>query len=143
MVRHPSVLFVAPRGHHCEDEVHATRASLMQRPIPWLWILVIALLLLAPGFTARLFVDVLQGVTLLLVFGPLLLAGAGFLAWQWFKRRLITCPSCGTPSIGAAVCPACGTPLSAGQSQGGGTATEPPASRAVIDVQVREVSGDN
>lgn len=143
MVRHPSVLFMAQRGRHCEDEPNATRASLMQRPIPWLWILVIALLLLAPGFTARLFVDVLQGVTLLLVFGPLVLAGAGFLAWQWFKRRLITCPACGTPSIGAAICPACGTPLSAGQGQAGGAAAEPPASRAVIDVQVREVPGDN
>ena len=115
----------------------------MQRPIPWLWILVIALLLLAPGFTARLFFDVLQGVTLLLVFGPLVLAGAGFLAWQWFKRRLITCPACGMVSIGSTVCPACGTSLSAGQGQGGGTAAEPPASRAVIDVQVREVSGDS
>ena len=50
----------------------------MQRQIPWLWITAIALLLLAPGFTSRLFVDVLQGVTLLLVFGPLILAGAGF-----------------------------------------------------------------
>ncbi len=69
----------------------------MQRPIPWLWITVIGVLLLAPGFTARLFVDVLEGVTLLLVFGPLVLAGAGFLAWQWFKRRLVTCPACGTP----------------------------------------------
>lgn len=59
----------------------------MQRPIPWLWILAIGLLLLAPGLTARLFVDVLEGVTLLLVVGPLLLAGAGLLAWQWAKRR--------------------------------------------------------
>ena len=56
----------------------------MQRSIPWLWIVAIGLLVLAPGFTARLFVDVLEGVTLLLVFGPLALAGAGFLAWQWF-----------------------------------------------------------
>lgn len=72
----------------------------MQRPIPWLWIVVIGLLLLAPGFTARLFFDVLEGFALLLVFGPLVLAGAGFLAWQWFKSRLITCPACGTPSFG-------------------------------------------
>ena len=52
----------------------------MQRPIPWIWITALGLLLLAPGFTARLFVDVLEGFTLLLVFGPLLLAGGGFLA---------------------------------------------------------------
>ncbi|WP_438982104.1 zinc ribbon domain-containing protein [Vulcanococcus sp.] len=113
----------------------------MQRPIPWLWITVIGVLLLAPGFTARLFVDVLEGVTLLLVFGPLVLAGAGFLAWQWFKRRLVICPACGTPSIGASVCPACGGAL-AGPSSSSGRSVDQPARDAVIDVQVSEVSDD-
>ena len=143
MVRHPPWQWVPLRSRHCEDERKTQRATLMQRPIPWLWILVIALLLLAPGFTARLFVDVLQGVTLLLVFGPLVLAGGGFLAWQWFKRRLVTCPACGTPSLGSAVCPACGTPLSSAQTRASGPSPEPPASQAVIDVQVRDVSGAN
>ena len=113
----------------------------MQRPIPWLWITVIGLLVLAPGFTARLFVDVLEGVTLLLVFGPLVLVGAGFLAWQWFKRRLITCPACGTPSLGASICPACGTSL-AGAASASSAPVDQPASDVVIDVQVSEVSGD-
>ena len=113
----------------------------MQRPIPWLWITVIGVLLLAPGFTARLFVDVLEGVTLLLVFGPLVLAGAGFLAWQWFKRRLVTCPACGMPSIGASVCPACGAAL-AGPSSPSNRSVDQPARDAVIDVQVSEVSDD-
>ena len=114
----------------------------MQRPLPWVWIVALALLLLAPGFTARLFVDVLEGFTLVLVFGPLLLAGAGFLAWQWFKRRLVTCPVCGTPSVGAAQCPACGAPL-AGVAAAD-TAREPSrevaASDVVIDVQVQDVT---
>ena len=116
----------------------------MQRPVPWLWIAAIALLLLAPGFTARLFVDVVEGLTLLVVVGPLLLAGAGFLAWQWFKRRIVTCPACGTPSVGAQQCPACGTSLQ-GVPRGAAAsaaATEPPAtaaSEAVIDVTVSEV----
>ena len=83
----------------------------MQRPLPWFWILAIGLLLLAPGLTARLFVDVLEGVTLLLVVVPLLLAGAGVLAWQWAKRGLTICPACGTPSVGALQCPACGATL--------------------------------
>lgn len=143
MVRHPPWQPLPLRSRHCEDDRKTLRANLMQRPVPWLWILAIALLLLAPGFTARLFVDVLQGVTLLLVFGPLVLAGAGFLAWQWFKRRLVTCPACGTPSLGSSLCPACGTPLSSGQGRGGGPSSEPPASQAVIDVQVSDVSGDN
>ena len=113
----------------------------MQRPIPWLWITAIALLLLAPGFMARLFVDVLEGVTLLLVFGPLVLAGGGFLAWQWFKRRLVTCAVCGTPSLGASTCPGCGAPLfeiGADRSQ----PVDQPASTAVIDVQVSDISDE-
>jgi hypothetical protein len=113
----------------------------MQRPIPWLWITVIGLLLLAPGFTARLFFDVLEGFALLLVFGPLVLAGAGFLAWQWFRRRLITCPACGTPSFGATTCPACGASL-IGVGASSSSTAEQPASSAVIDVEVRDVSGE-
>jgi len=113
----------------------------MQRPVPWLWITAIALLLLAPGFTARLFVDVLEGVTLLLVFGPLVLAGGGFLAWQWFKRRLVTCAVCGTPSFGASTCPGCGAPLSQADSSRS-QPVDQPASTAVIDVQVRDISED-
>lgn len=118
----------------------------MQRPVPWFWIIALALLLVAPGLTARLFVDVLEGVTLLLVLGPLALAGAGFLAWQWAKRRMTICPVCGTPSLAALQCPACGASLVADSSAAGsgapsGAATQPePAARdAVVDVQVSEV----
>ena len=100
----------------------------MQRPIPWLWILVIGVLLIAPGFAARLLVDVVEGFALLLVFGPLVLAGAGFLAWQWFRRRLITCPACGTSL----------KPVESGTS----ASTDQPASSAVIDVQVQDVSNE-
>ena len=73
----------------------------MQRPIPWLWITLIGVLLIAPGLAGRLFVDVLEGITLLLVLGPLVLGGAGFLAWQWFKRRIVTCPACDPQRWGA------------------------------------------
>jgi len=123
----------------------------MQRSIPWVWILAIGLLLLAPGLTARLFVDVLEGAALLLVVGPLVLAGAGLLAWQWARRRLHVCPACGTPSLGSLQCPACGTSLS-GVGSGNGSAAssgaafsgpqgigETSASDAVIDVTVSEV----
>lgn len=111
----------------------------MQRSIPWFWILIAGLLLLAPGLTARLFVDVLEGVTLLLVVGPLVLAGAGLLAWQLLRRRLAICPACGTASLQTQQCPACGASLSgAGQPQPQQRA-EPDARDAVIDVQVREV----
>ena len=118
----------------------------MQRPIPWFWIVLIGLLLLAPGLTARLFVDVLEGVTLLLVLGPLVLAGGGLLVWQWAKRRVTVCPACGTPSVGALQCPACGASLvdaaPAARSADSVTSTNATidARDAVIDVEVRPVS---
>ena len=125
----------------------------MQRSVPWFWILAIGLLVLAPGLTARLFVDVLEGAALLLVVGPLVLAGAGLLAWQWAKRKLTVCPACGTPSVGALQCPACGTslvgadngtvdvgangsPAASNRDPGAGVAN---ARDAVIDVTVTEV----
>lgn len=111
----------------------------MQRPIPWIWITALALLLLAPGFMARLFVDVLEGFTLLLVFGPLLLAGSGFLAWQWFKRRAQVCSVCGTTSLAVTQCPACGA-LFETDSPFPGPRAEPSAADAVIDVQVSEIN---
>lgn len=119
----------------------------MQRPVPWFWLLLIGLLLVAPGLTARLFVDVLEGVTLLLVLVPLLLAGGGLLAWQWAKRRLTICPVCGTASLSALQCPACGASLSesgvaSSASAGTASAAEPAARDQVIDVQVREVADD-
>lgn len=118
----------------------------MQRPVPWFWLIALALLLVAPGLTARLFVDVLEGVTLLLVLGPLVLAGAGFLAWQWAKRRMTICPVCATPSFAALQCPACGASLT-GETSAAGAETasaaqaqaEPAARDVVIDVQVSEV----
>ena len=110
----------------------------MQRPIPWIWITALALLLVAPGFTARLFVDVLEGFTLLLVFGPLVLAGVGLLAWQWFKSRIQVCRVCGTSSMAAVQCPACGAPLDSATT-GASPTPEPAAADAVIDVQVKEV----
>jgi hypothetical protein len=118
----------------------------MQRPIPWFWIVLIGLLLLAPGLTARLFVDVLEGVTLLLVLGPLVLAGGGLLVWQWAKRLVTVCPACGTPSVGALQCPACGASLvdaaPAARSADSVTSTNATidARDAVIDVEVRAVS---
>lgn len=120
----------------------------MQRSVPWFWILTIGLLVLAPGLTIRLFVDVLEGAALLALVIPLLLAGVGLIAWQWARRRLTVCPACGTPSVGALQCPACGASLVAdGQDTAAvrGTpwaAAAPAASAAdaVIDVTVREVT---
>jgi hypothetical protein len=112
----------------------------MERRIPWLWITIGAFVLLAPGLAGRFAVDLLEGVTLLVVLGPLLLAGAGLVAWQVLKRRMVTCAACGTPSFGAAICPACGAGLDQPQTDFPPEGfREQPASDAVIDVVVTPV----
>ncbi|MFM7464803.1 MAG: hypothetical protein ACKO28_04915 [Cyanobium sp.] len=82
----------------------------MQRSsFPWLWVGLAALLLIFPGPAGRFFLDVLGGLTLLLLILPLIGAGVGVLAWQLIRRRLHTCEACGTISLASQVCPACGS----------------------------------
>ena len=112
----------------------------MQRPIPWLWIALAGLLLLAPGTVGRLFLDLAEGLTLLLLVLPLVLGVGGFVAWQLLQRRLKPCPACGFVSSGLDVCPACGTALDPGASSGfTGRAEVFDASTATVDVEAVDV----
>ncbi|MEB3166824.1 MAG: hypothetical protein VKO65_09170 [Cyanobacteriota bacterium] len=81
----------------------------MQRSFPWPWILLAVGLLLLPGPVGRLLLDLLGGLTLLVVLLPLLAGGAALLGWTLLKRRLRACPTCGLASFGTEACPACGT----------------------------------
>jgi len=90
----------------------------MERRIPWLWIGVAAALLLVPTSAGRLLLDVIGGVTLTLLFLPLLLLGVGLIGWQLVRRRLRTCTNCGFTSFGSEVCPACGSAFDGGDSAG-------------------------
>lgn len=91
---------------------------MMQRSIPWFWILLALALLLLPGPAGRLFLDLLGGITLTLLALPLLAGGAALIGWQVLKRRLRTCSACGASSLGSALCPACGTPFADADSAG-------------------------
>lgn len=117
---------------------------MQQRSIPWLWIGLGALLLLAPGPAGRLLIDLLGGLTLTLLLFPLLLGGAGWVGWQILKRRLRTCQACGFSSLGGEICPACGTPYgvgASGDSGGGAQGTlEIDAREVIIDVTATDVS---
>ncbi len=90
----------------------------MERRIPWLWIGVAAALLLVPTSAGRILLDVIGGLTLTLLFLPLLLAGVGLIGWQVLRRRLRTCPNCGFTSLGSEACPACGSAFEAGDASG-------------------------
>lgn len=120
----------------------ATPFLLMQGRLSWWWILVLALLLLAPGPAGRLLLDVVGGVTLLLFALPIALGGAGWLAWVLLQRRLKTCPACGFRSLASDVCPACGTVFEADAS-GSTTAGTSSATTSVTQTfDVRDVTID-
>lgn len=107
----------------------------MQRSNTWIWLLLAALLLLAPGPLGRFVLDLLGGITLAVLLLPLLLGAAGFVAWQVIQRRLRTCPACGFASLGTDSCPACGTSLSEGLDSAS-TADQLDATNVTIDVEV-------
>jgi hypothetical protein len=82
----------------------------MTRSVPWFWIALALLLLLAPTPAGRLLLDLIGGLTLTLLLLPLLFGAAGFVAWQVLQRRARTCSACGFRAIGLEQCPACGAP---------------------------------
>ena len=109
----------------------------MQRSNTWIWLLLLALLLLAPGPAGRFLLDLVGGLTLLFLLLPLLLGAASFVAWQVLQRRLRPCPACGFTSTAPDLCPACGSPLDGGSSPTS-SQDQLDASNITIDVEVVE-----
>ncbi len=109
----------------------------MSRSVPWFWIGLALLLLLAPSPAGRLLLDLIGGLTLTLLFLPLLFGVAGFVGWQVLQRQARTCTVCGFRAIGLDQCPACGAVY---DLQGDGTSKDAvvDASQATIDVDVIE-----
>lgn len=107
----------------------------MQRSNTWIWLLLAALLLLAPGPFGRFVLDLVGGLTLALLLLPLLLGAAGFVAWQVLQRRLRTCAACGFVSTATDTCPACGTPFGDGLAEAS-SADQLDVSNVTIDVEV-------
>jgi len=112
----------------------------MQTRISWWWWLVLALLLLAPGPAGRLVLDVVGGLSLLVILLPMLLGGGAWIAWQVIQRRLRTCPACGFRSLGTDVCPACGTLFTA--EPGVGQASGPTVPQSGPTFDARDVTVD-
>ena len=113
----------------------------MQNRIPWWWLVLLGVLLLAPGPAGRLVLDLLGGLTLFVVLLPLALGGLGWVGWLLLQRRLRTCPACGFRSLGSEACPACGTLWgndgTAPSAEGGFDARD-----VTIDVQAKDVDRD-
>lgn len=111
----------------------------MSRPVPWFWIALAALLLLAPSPAGRVLLDLIGGLTLTLLLLPLVLGVAGFVAWQVLQSRARTCAVCGFRAIAPYRCPACGAPYGDIPDAGSASA-DLDARTATIDVEVIDES---
>lgn len=115
----------------------------MRRDLPWFWIGLAGLLLLLPGPAGRFLLDLIGGLTLTVLFLPLLLGVGGWVAWQVLKRRLITCPQCGFVSAGGSQCPACGAALdSSVEPTSGGRREAPELDASAVTINVEAVDVD-
>ena len=117
------------------------QGTAMQRPVPWFWIVLGLLLLLAPTAMGRVILDVLGGLTLAALVLPLVLGAVGIVGWQVLQRRLRTCQVCGFASLGSEQCPACGASYETAKGQADiparlGDQQEIDASQVTIDVEV-------
>lgn len=110
-----------------------------QSSFPWFWIALAAILLLIPGPATRLLLDVVGGLTLLILLLPLVAAGVGYLGWQAIRRQLTTCPACGTTSFGSELCPACGTFLGQGNQNSARSGAVPPLDASQVTINVESV----
>ena len=119
----------------------------LEVPLSRWWLLLIALLLLAPSPAGRVLLDVVGGITLLLVLLPLGAGVLGWIGWILIQRRMRTCPACGFRSLGSEVCPACGTVFTTESASGpsvGSDAENPhfDARDVTIDVKATDVDAD-
>ena len=117
----------------------------MQRSTPWGWILLAGILLLAPGPVGRLVVNLMGGLTIIALVAPLVLGGAGFMAWRLLQSRLRPCPACGFSSVGMDACPVCGSAMDSDSKQrrtvlvADQSSDQLQASTMTVDVDVTEV----
>ncbi|MFM8278536.1 MAG: hypothetical protein ACKN89_16400 [Cyanobium sp.] len=82
----------------------------MNRSRLGLLLLIPLALLLLPGPAGRLILNLLGGITVLLLLLPLVLIAVGYFAMRQLTDRVSTCPNCGLMGLSSElnICPACG-----------------------------------
>ena len=115
----------------------------MRSSIPWLWIAVLALLLL-PTAAGRVLLDVAGGLVLVALALPVVLGGVGWIGWKVLQSRMRTCPACGTVALAnSGQCQMCGADLADAKPANSGVRqnSEPsvPASEVTIDISAEDV----
>ena len=117
----------------------------MNRPPALLWLLL--LLLLLPTAAGRVLLDLAGGVVLVLIALPLVLTGVGWIGWKILQSRLVTCPACGSTSLGqSSHCGVCGASIktaASGDDAGAQASRSVPASEVTIDITAQDAGSES
>jgi len=109
-------------------------------PIPWLWVDVLVLIVLAPGPFGR-FVIQLLGVLGFLLLVVLAIAGvSGAFVWRSLHQPTSVCPHCGSLNLGSETCAFCSRPLDNPQIHPHSSPEGVDPRRATVDVKASDVS---
>ncbi len=102
----------------------------MNRNSSIVWLILAGFLLLPTAF-GRIILDLAGGLIFIIIAIPILLSGAGWIAWRIIQSRMIRCKNCGITILNSTQqCPACGSKVS-NNNKSNDTV---PASSATIDI---------
>ena len=107
----------------------------MNKPSSLIWMVLIFILIL-PTPAGRFFIDLAGGIFLIFTLIPLILLGAGWLAWKKIQSQVQTCEFCGSSFLNTqTICPVCGKKIQMSKDNLENT----PASAATIDIKSQEI----
>ncbi|MBW3041156.1 hypothetical protein [Prochlorococcus marinus] len=107
----------------------------MNKPSSLIW-MVFILLVILPTPAGKLIIDLAGGIFLIITLIPLLLGGAGWIAWKNIQSKLQTCEACGSSFLNSeSICPICGTSIRKNKDN----LENIPASTATIDIKYEDM----
>ena len=107
----------------------------MNKPYSLIWMAIILILIL-PSPAGKFIIDLAGGIFLIITLIPLILGGAGWIAWKRIQSKMQTCEVCGSNFLNTqTICPICGTTIKNTKD----VLENIPASAATIDIKSEDI----
>ena len=108
----------------------------MNKPSSLLWVVFIFLLIL-PTPVGKFILDLAGGIFIVIATIPIILGGAGWIAWKRIQSKVKTCQACGTSFFNDQItCPICGQVMQDNKDN----LENIPASNATIDIKSEDIN---